>query len=210
MGSLLHPVGSQPSWVYWARRGAVVLAVVLVVAALVFVFRPQPPSTVVAVPATTSPSPAVTSPVPTASGSPSPSASPTPTGPLVCDATNSAVGLSAFRKVKQDAKQVFKVSITNSGKQPCVLTLSPTTFTLAVTSGTDKIWTTDDCEKWVPTHKQTLKSKGAYEFAITWPVARSAPGCKLAKSVLGAGTYVANAAFAEDAKAVEIFVVTKA
>ena len=36
MGSLLHPVGSQPPLVYWARRGALVLAVVLVVGGLFF------------------------------------------------------------------------------------------------------------------------------------------------------------------------------
>ena len=42
MGSLFHPIGSQPAWVYWARRGALVLAVVAVIAALIFVFRPQP------------------------------------------------------------------------------------------------------------------------------------------------------------------------
>ena len=210
MGSLLHPVGSQPPLVYWARRGALVLAVVLVIAALLFVFRPQPQAPVVATPATSSITTPVSTPTVTPSASDTPSASPTPTGPLTCDATNSQLALAGYQKVKQNGKQLFKLSITNSGKETCILDLKPSTFTLTVASGTDKIWTTDDCDKWVPSHKGKLKAGKVYEFGVTWPVARSTSGCKTSKAVLGTGTYVASAAFATDAKARQVFVVTKA
>ena len=112
--------------------------------------------------------------------------------------------------MKQDAKQPFRLAVTNNGGDPCVLNLSASTLSLTVTSGTDRIWTTEHCAKWVPTHKTTLKSKKSYEFSITWPVARSAAGCKTAKAVLGTGTYVASAAFADNAKARQVFVVSKA
>jgi hypothetical protein len=209
MGSLLHPVGSQPSGIYWARRGALVLAVVLVVAALVFVFRPQPSDPVAAVPAPESVTPAATQ-TESPSTSATPSASPTPTGPVACDASNSQLRLAGYQKVKQNAKQSFRLSLTNNSALPCVLDLKPATFTLAVVSGTDQIWTTEHCDTWVPSHKQSLKAGKAYEFAVTWPVTRSAAGCKTAKSVPGVGTYVANATFASDAKARQVFVVTKA
>jgi hypothetical protein len=209
MGSLFHPVGSQPAWVYWARRGALVLAVVLLVAVAFNVFRPPADARVTAVPVTNSTS--VTPPVSaTPSDSESPSASPTPTGPLACDATNSSLTIAGYQKVRQDAKQPFKLALTNNGGQPCVLDLKPATFSLTVTSGTDRIWSTDDCDKWVPSHKGTLKSKKAYEFSIVWPVSRSASGCRTPKAMLGPGTYVASAAFASDAKARQVFVVTKA
>lgn len=207
MGSLFHPVGSQPPWVYWARRGALVLAVVALIAAGIWVFRPQAPGPVAAEPAGPS-APVTTAPTPTESASPS--ASPTPTGPLACDATNSSLTLAGYQKVKQDAKQPFRLAVTNNGGDPCVLNLSASTLSLTVTSGTDRIWTTEHCAKWVPTHKTTLKSKKSYEFSITWPVARSAAGCKTAKAVLGTGTYVASAAFADNAKARQVFVVSKA
>ena len=207
MGSLFHPVGSQPPWVYWARRGALVLAAVALIAAGIWVFRPQAPGPVAADPAGPS-APVATAPTPTESASPS--ASPPPTGPLACDATNSSLTLAGYQKVKQDAKQPFRLAVTNNGGDPCVLNLSASTLSLTVTSGTDRIWTTEHCAKWVPTHKTTLKSKKSYEFSITWPVARSAAGCKTAKAVLGTGTYVASAAFAETAKARPVFVVSKA
>lgn len=209
MGSLLHPVGPQPAQVYWLRRGALVLGVVAVVAALAFVFRPQPQVPVTAVPASPSVSAAPTV-AATASTSPSPSASPTATGPLACDATNTTLGLAGYKKVKQDAKQPFSLTITNTGKQSCVLDLKPATFSLAVTSGTDRIWTTDHCDKWVPATKRTLKAGKAHEFTITWGVVRSGEGCKTAKSLLGTGTYVASATFAETSKARAVFLVTKA
>jgi len=209
MGSLFHPVGSQPAWVYWARRGAIVLAAVLLIGLVIYMFRPQPEAPVAAVPATTAATPTVSiSAEP--STSTSPTASPTPTGPLMCDASNSTLTLAGYQKVKQDAKQTFRVGLTNTGGQPCVLDLKPSTFSLTVTSGSDRIWSTDDCAKWVPSHKQTLKAKKAYEFTISWPVARSSAGCKTTKALLGAGTYVAAATFAADAKARQVFVVTKA
>lgn len=209
MGSLLHPAGSQPAKVYWARRGAVLLAVVAVIAALVFVFRPQPSAPVAATPETPSVAPATSAPTVTPSASDSPTASPTPTGPVACDATNSRLALAGYQKVKQDGKQQFTLAVTNSGKETCVLDLKPSTFSLTVASGRDKIWTTGDCDKWVPSHKGSLKAGAAYEFGITWPVVRSAPGCKTVKSLLGTGTYVADAAFTADAKARQVFVVAK-
>ena len=210
MGSLLHPVGSRPAWVYWARRGALVLAVVVGVAALAFVFRPQPDVPVAAVPGTPSATPEATTPSPTPSASLTPSPSPTPTGPLVCNSTNTELALAGYRKVKQDGKQPFTLSLTNTGSDTCVLDFGPSAFSLTVTSGSDRIWSTDDCAKWVPTQKGKLKAGKAYEFTITWPVARSSAKCTLSKATLGTGTYVANAAFDKNAKARQVFQVVKA
>lgn len=208
MASLLHPVGAQPAWVYWARRAALVVALVALVVVGMMLFRPQAPTTVTGVPETPATTPSMTTP----SGSPSTteSATPAPTGPLVCDPTNSGLTLAGYQKVKQDAKQSFKVAVTNTGSAACVLDLKPANFSLAVTSGTDRIWTTDDCTKWVPARKQTLKPTKAYEFAIEWGVSRSSSGCKQAKGLLNPGTYVATANFADSLKARQVFVVTKA
>lgn len=211
MGSVLHPVGSRPTQVYWLRRGAVVLAAVLVVAALAFVFRPQPEEKVSAAPSASASTPAAgTTPTPAATTTPSATTSATPTGPLACDASNSTLSLAGFQKVKQDGKQTFRLAITNTSKAACVVDLKASTFSLVVMSGSDKIWTTAHCEKWVPAFKGKLKAGKAHEFSIAWGVNRSGQGCRTAKALLGAGTYVASAAYAGDAKARQVFVVTKA
>ncbi|MGV8907670.1 MAG: hypothetical protein ACOH1Y_01705 [Propionicimonas sp.] len=209
MGSLLQPVGAQPARVYWARRAVVVIALVVLLVAVFWLFRPADGGNVSAVPASTMTTPSQSA---TPSGTPSAteSATPTPTGPLVCDQTNSGLALAGYQKVKQDAKQPFKVALTNTGGAACVLDLTPAKFSLTVTSGTDRIWTTDDCAKWVPAKKQTLKPQKAYEFTIEWGVNRSGAGCKLGKSLLNPGTYIATATFSDSVKARQVFVVTKA
>jgi hypothetical protein len=209
MGSFLHPVGTQAAWVYWARRVGLLVALVALVGIAFVLFRPPDDSTLAAVPAgpaTSASQPASASATPAASESPSP----TPTGPPACDQTNTGLALAGYQKVKQNGKQPFKVALTNNGGVPCVLDLKPANFSLTVTSGTDRIWTTDDCAKWVPAKKQTLKQQKAYEFTIEWGIARSGSGCKQAKSLLRPGTYVATALFADTVKARQVFVVTKA
>ncbi|HEX5334918.1 MAG TPA: hypothetical protein VFW55_03510 [Propionicimonas sp.] len=208
MGSLLHPVGAQPGWVYWARRAGLIVALVAVIAIGFFLFRP-PDANIAAVPAGPSTMATPAASTPAASDTPSATASPTPTGPLACDQTNSGLSLAGYQKVKQDAKQSFKVGVKNTGSQPCVLDLSAANFSLSVTSGTDRIWSTADCAKWVPAKKQTLKSQQSYEFSIEWGVLRSAAGCKEAKGLLNPGTYVAQAVFADTVKSRQVFLVTK-
>lgn len=208
MGSLLQPVGAQPRWVYWARRAVVLLALAAVVGIGFVLFRPPDDPNIAAVPA--GPSSTTPSQTPSTTPSATESSSPTPTGPVACDKTNTGVDLAAYKKVKQDAKQPFRIAVTNTGGVACVLDLTAANFSLTVTSGKDRIWTTADCAKWVPAKKQTLKQQKAYEFTIEWGVDRSGSGCKLAKSLLNPGTYVATALFAESVKSRQVFVITKA
>lgn len=204
MGSLLHPVGSQPAAVYWLRRTVVVLIVAAVLVGIGWLlFRPPDQAAVIAVPNPT-----------TATGSPSPnqtsaSPTPTPTGPVVCGQGNSALSLVGYQKVTADATQVFKLSINNASGQDCVLDLKPAAFELSITSGKDQIWSTADCAKWVPAKKTTLKPAQSHEFSIEWSLKRSAAGCKLAKAEMKPGTYVAEAVFADSVKARQVFNITK-
>ena len=208
MGSLLHPIGGQPAWVYWARRAGLVVALVAVIVIGIVLFRPPEPENVPAVPAASATS--SSQPAPSTPATETPSATPSPTGPLACDQTNSGLSVAGYQKVKQDAKQSFKVGVKNTGAQPCVLDLTATSFSLTVTSGDDRIWSTADCAKWVPAKQQTLKSQQSYEFSIEWGVFRSAAGCNETKGLLNPGTYVAQAVFADNVKSRQVFLVTKA
>lgn len=207
MGSLLHPVGSEPEGVYWMRRAVVVVGVLVVLGVGFLLFRPPDPAPVAATPVSSTPT---VTPSVTPSETPSPTASPTPTGPVVCDASTTTLSLAGYQKVKQDAKQPFKVVITNSGKVACALDLSSTNFSLEVTSGSDQIWSTADCVKWVPAKKATLKPSKTHEFTLDWSLVRSGAGCKTTKDVLKPGTYVGTATFAESLKARQVFNIVKA
>lgn len=209
MSTVLHPKGSEPSGVYWRRRALVIaLAVVLVV---VVVWIAWPKGTGSAAPApqpTVSTSPAAT--VATPSVSPSGSATPSATTPVACDPASVAMDLAGYQKVKQGSKQVLRVSIKNTAV-PCILQVNPTNFDLTVKSGTDRIWTTGDCDKWVPAAKdQLLKTGQAHQFDVTWGLVRSKSTCGTTKDVLKPGTYVATATFAKRITALQVFVITKA
>ena len=192
MGSLLHPVGPEEPRVYWVRRSLVVLLAVVVVVGIGWAVWPKQPS-VSAVPPPSSPSvtPTVTT---TPTTSPSPTPSPTPTGPVACDPTLMKLGVAGFEKVKVGAKNTaFSLTVTNNTTVACILDISSKTYKLTVTSGKDRIWSTADCEKWLPAEKLTLDGGATHEFSVKWTLRRSSKDCKLTKDQLKPGTYVAAA-----------------
>ncbi|MEA5053509.1 MAG: hypothetical protein VB093_08715 [Propionicimonas sp.] len=209
MGSLLHPVGPEQARVYWYRRALVLLVALALVAALLWWLWPKTPGPVSAVPpasGSTPPASDTPAPAPSGSGSPatstpavpasSPPTSTAPAAPQACDPGSVQLSVAGFEKVKVSGKQVFALAVANSGKSSCILDLTAKNYSLTVTSGSDRIWTTDHCAKWVPAKKLTLKPETAYEFEISWPLQRSKKDCKLTKDQLKAGTYVAKATFA--------------
>lgn len=210
MGSVLHPVGPEEPRVYWIRRAAVVVVAVLLVGLLWWIW--PKPATVSAVPEA---SPAASAGTPSAVATPlntepaSPSASPTPTGPQPCQAASVQLSIVGFQKVKVSAKQVFTLTATNTGTDPCVLAIGPANASVTVSSGSDRIWSTADCDKWLPSKKMMLKSQATHEFSVTWPLRRSSSVCKLSKAELAPGTYVAKAVFAQVSTAQQAMILTK-
>lgn len=143
--------------------------------------------------------------MPSSSGSPTA----TSTGPTACEAIGVQLTLEGFRSVKTGSRQVFSVTAENNTALPCIMEINKDTFVLQVSSGDDQIWSTAHCEKWLPAvKKQTLKAGASIEFKVGWALYRSAEGCKQAKSVLGAGTYVGAAAYRQTATDRLAFVIT--
>jgi hypothetical protein len=205
MGSVLHPMGSEPSGVYWRRRAVVIAAAVVLVVLVAWIAWPKGSGS--AAPQITGlTTPPASSPATPASGTPSAS----PTGPVACDPGSVAMNLAGYQKVKQGSKQVLRVTIKNTAA-PCVLQVNPTNFDLTVKSGTDRIWTTGDCAKWVPVAKDVqLKQGQTHQFDVTWGLVRSKPTCATTKDALKPGTYVATATLAKRVTALQVFVITKA
>lgn len=218
MSEVLTGKGPQPPVVYWIRRGLVVLVAVIVVGLLVWAFLPkgEQPTAGVPVPADT-PTDVTSEPAPSPSGSPSddmPTPGTSPSGsaaaPSACEPIGVQLDLKGFRSVKSGGKQTFSVTAENNTALPCVMEITPATFVLRVASGNDPVFSTAHCDKWLPeVKKQTLKAGAAVEFKVEWTTFRSAQGCRQAKSLLGAGTYVATAAYQESATKRFAFMLTK-
>ncbi|MDR1768798.1 MAG: hypothetical protein LBR32_10305 [Propionibacteriaceae bacterium] len=175
MGSVLRPVGQQPAAVYWRRRLLVLAVLLAIVAGAVWGFVSC------AAGADGGAVEALTSPVasPTASSA----------GPAACNPANIDLSVVGFQRVKTTDKQVFQVTATNSGPHICVLEIKPAWLVLTVTSGNDRIWSTQDCDKNVESASATLLPGASWEGSVDWTMRRSSTGCKLAKSLLKAGTY---------------------
>jgi hypothetical protein len=226
MSSVLHPVGPEEPRTYWLRRLGVVAALVVLLAVVAWAVWPKSArSAGPASPAPTAGSSAAATPsasagastspnaTPSASSSASPSgtgssastsaaasssSSPTPTTQLVtaCGAQDVRVTLTGPGSVGADRKVTFELSVINGSAVTCIVDLSTTTFELKIYSGTDRIWSSDDCATWLdakPTHR--LGVEKAYEWTIDWSGQRSNAGCKLTGE-LKAGTYVATAQLA--------------
>ena len=215
MSEVLTGKGPQPPVVYWIRRGLVALVAVVVVGLLIWALTPKGQSTT-AIPepaGTPTPTAPVSSPTPssTASGQePTPSPSPSATAPEACEPIGVQLELTGFKSVKSGGKQTFVVTAENNTALPCVMEITKNTFVLRVASGTDPVFSTAHCEKWLPTvKKQTLKAGASVEFKVDWQTFRSAEGCRQAKSLLGAGTYVATAVYKESSTTRMAFALTK-
>lgn len=210
MSSLLHPTGSEPPQIYWRRRAVVLLAALVLVVAVVVVWpkgtTPAPPDATSTPLNSTSASVAVS---PSVSVSVSSTASPTPTAPQACLTQNLQLNTTGSNHLIQGSKQKFTTSITNSGGISCVLNLTASNFALTVTSGSDRIWSTKDCAKWVPTKKLTLKPKAKYTFEVTWPLQRSQATCKTTKAPVNPGTYVGTATFSDTLTDRVVMLITK-
>lgn len=127
------------------------------------------------------------------SAKPSSTPSPSKAAPVACKASEVRVALTADTRASSGKDHVFTVTAVNSSDTSCVLDVDAASFELRIYSGTDRIWSTADCAKWLPTVKQTLGAQKDVDWKITWQGARSKDGCGLAKSVLAPGTYVATA-----------------
>ena len=190
-----RPVGPQPALTYWQRRAFVAVSVLLV---LVFVRAVvggggDTPDRVAG---------------PALSPGPLPSPGATPVGPSGAPAPSSSPGSSnvpcqpADLKITVKADQAsypvggrpqLQLSVLNTGATPCVRDLGQAAIELLVFSGTDRIWSSDDCAPGGPKKLTTLSPGDAAITRLTWSGRRSTPGCAGTQTPSQAGTYRVNA-----------------
>lgn len=216
MNSVMHPTGPEDPNTYWIRRGILIGAVLVSLALIWWVLSglfggtdegtvaatPQNPGSLISAGgATVTPSAtpsASATPAPSASQSasasstPTPSATPTPTPsqPTTCASDGLALDITGDQAPKVGSTVAFKVSVTNGGATACKLDLGKAPVQVAVTSGSDRIWTTVHCSKWAPAGEVVELAPGkAFSTSVSWPTKRSADGCQLRTEKLLPGTY---------------------
>lgn len=184
-----RPVGPEPAPTYWQRRAVVVGALLLVVLFLRAVLTgsdaAETASDAAARPApTASPAVSVAGPAPSAS----PAASPAAT--VACADGSLTVTATAERDSYQvGARPLLVLTVTNTGTAACSRDLGQGAVELLVVSGSDRIWSSDDCAAGGAVKQVVLAPDEPSVTRLTWAGRRSLPGCEGTKAQAVAGTY---------------------
>ncbi|WP_426516409.1 hypothetical protein ACPPVQ_17545 [Diaminobutyricibacter sp. McL0618] len=191
MSTFKHPVGPQPSKVYWRRRlvvGLAVLAVIVVV--ILIVVRPGASSGAPATP------PATTASEHTAARTADPQSTTIPTDPTTatgaaCKPAN--VDVQAITdKPNYGAEEMpqLSISITNTGPNACKIGAGTKAQVFTITSGTEVYWKSTDCQTGAVDAEvllqpgKTVKS----QTPIGWDRTRSDPAtCSAKRNPVPAG-----------------------
>ena len=117
--------------------------------------------------------------------------------------------LPAVRSIKSGGALNFAVQLS-AVRTECKAAIDPTLLSLTITSGTDQIWSTTQCEQTVP-RATFLVAKGKQSTStVAWDGRRSGPGCLPGQPLAKPGTYVAKAVYDGQASAAQAFYVVAA
>ncbi|RYV49420.1 hypothetical protein [Pengzhenrongella frigida] len=185
MNTVLHPVGPNPSRVYWFRRFVVVLALVVAlggVGAVIWAvaFRDGGSADAVGDPAG-------------AAGASDVPATDEAANPVDCAAEDLEVTLAADATTyPAGSNPVLQGFVTNISTTPCTVDAGDAAREVVISSGSDRIWSTKDCASADTASRQLLLAAGARDaFEIAWSRTRSAEGCPGDLPAPRAGTYQA-------------------
>jgi hypothetical protein len=169
MSTIKNPVGPQPPSVYWRRR-LLLLAVLVAVVVVVVLIIVRPGSG-----GTKTPAGGQTS---GQSGSPSPSFS-AGTGGSAAACDPSVITLTPVTDAANYAAGVqpkLSMTIANTGSSACSIDVGTDAQVYTITSGSDQIWSSSDCQTDKTALKQVLEPGAAKALATTpfaWDRTRS-------------------------------------
>ncbi len=224
MSAVTRPLGPLPPRVYWTRRLlllVVVLALVFGVARLLGgsggggngpsaqpaaadASTPSSPSSTaastpapVATAATVTSSPTASSSVSpsagkSASSSASPTALPEPSG--TCSVSDIVVTPTIKDQAHAGKPVTFAMQLTTKSTPACSFDVAPDSLVVKVTSGSDRVWSTQDCPKAVPTKSVVVRKDTPTTVDVTWNAMRSDSDCSKTTPWAEAGYYHALAA----------------
>jgi hypothetical protein len=128
---------------------------------------------------------------PGATASASPSA--TPSASTTCDQKLVTVKATTNKtSYAADEKPVLTLTVTNGGKLPCKVNIGTSQMDFLVTSGSDRVFSSADCQAASTDLVKTIAPGKSESANFPWPRNRSVQGCEKVPdgSVAGSGYYV--------------------
>ena len=203
-----RPVGPEPASTYWQRRAVVAAAAVALVVLLASLLGggDDAPDRLAGAPASGAPSSEPTAAPTLGPVVPSASPSPSPTAAAAC----APAAVKVEPGVAEDSYRVgasprLSLSVTNTGSAPCTADLGTAVVELLVVSGSDRIWSSDDCSKKGPADPTTLVPGKPVVQRVVWDGRRSRPGCTGDRDRAQPGTYRVNGRVGELRAQGEVF-----
>lgn len=117
-----------------------------------------------------------------------PAAPPEPGEVVACAADNLSLDASADpSSPAAGAPVTFELIVRNEGQMPCLLEAGPAELVVAVTSGSDPVWSSAHCAD--GTNELLLDVEAHYTIPVRWNGQRSVEGCAGGQAFAAAGTY---------------------
>jgi hypothetical protein len=197
-----QPVGPEPASTYWTRRAVLLLAVFVLLYGLVALLTGGTDSDTLDQQGGSAPveQPSVSAeptagPDSTGSPEPTPSAEPEPVDCADADLQLSAEADQEVYAV--GATPTFVLTVRNTSARPCRRDLGQGAAELIVTSGQDRIWSSDDCAPGGEPGPVVLAPDQSDVTRLTWPATRSLPECAGPQAPVEPGTYVVSGRIGE-------------
>jgi hypothetical protein len=189
MGTVAHPQGRLPARVYWFRRTMVLLtalALVFAIGRLLNSGGGSPPDDAALVTASTptaSPTLGLAGPMPlrpAATGKAQPSATGNPVVLAAPDGPCAVDEITVTPSVAPDAAAGGRVGLVLelTGIRPaCTFSVSSKSLVAKVTSGKDRIWSSQDCPKVIRAANVVVRSAAPTRVVLPWSGRRSDDTC---------------------------------
>lgn len=180
---VMHPVGPLPASTYWYRRAGLLLVLLV----LLLVVRSCGGSDGGTPRASSTPSPTV-APTSAPTASTRPTVAPAAAG-LCADGALTLTTTTDAETYAVGSRPKITLSIVNSSSALCRRDIGSKAVELLVFSGTDRVWSSDDCATGAAAPPTALPPGAAQSVLKTWPGTRSKPGCEGSQAQAKPGTY---------------------
>lgn len=121
---------------------------------------------------------------------PAPSA-PASGAPVLCPAAAvSVTGRTDAETYGPGKNPVLILEVANNGSVPCAINVGTSQMEFSILSGTDRIFSSRDCQVDAQDALMTLQPGDSEEARFVWERNRSAPGCEAVEARPGLGYYV--------------------
>jgi hypothetical protein len=114
-------------------------------------------------------------------------------GPAQCAPDELRPTLTGRQRLAPKQRTTFQLSLINRSDRTCVARITRNNFELKISSGNDRIWSSNDCPSVIKPINRKLRSEYAVAWTLTWDGMRSESDCKSVREAPDPGRYVATA-----------------